>query len=238
MDALKKHVLFVWEFALDTIAPQDPEIRRIEGLRPDALVRETLIAAAYGPAEHRSKRAREAVYACVPYRVPVMKTALVEIKERKNKKIANLLGAVLCDFLYRMPDTIIGANSANKNTRPLIVPVPITNRKRRMRGWNQCDLIAQGVRRTDERSAHCYEVRTDILKKIRETDDQVGKSRIERFDSQRGVFAVPDELASVVRGRTIIVFDDIVTTGATLSDAARALSQAGAARVIQAAVGY
>lgn len=222
---MKKALQKLWLYAVDTLAPPDPEIRRIESLDLGAF------AAEIG----RQPRLPEAeeVICLFPYRSPVVRTSLVELKEFKNRRIAGLLGSLVYDALIEeLADLAVFQNF----TSPLVLPVPMTDDKRRVRGWNQCELILDALAHED--TGHELEISYDVLVKIRETEDQVGMSRAERFENQEGCFAVPPGRTGAVRGRNVIVMDDIVTTGATLAAAERALRAAGARQVVRLAVGH
>ena len=69
------------------------------------------------------------------------------------------------------------------------------------------------------------------LRRIRSTRSQVGLGPQERLANVRGAFLVPPERADDIRGRRVLLVDDVFTTGATVSAAARALKRAGAAEV-------
>jgi ComF family protein len=112
-------------------------------------------------------------------------------------------------------------------TADLLVPVPLTEETFTRRGFNQAVLLANSVSRELG-----IPVRT-VLAKVRQTPAQAGLSRAERLANLSGAFAVLDE-AGGIRGRTLVVVDDVFTTGSTLSEAARVLRAAGAARVLGA----
>jgi len=115
--------------------------------------------------------------------------------------------------------------------KPLLVPVPLHRSRRRSRGFNQAELIARAAFR---RLPHKLEFAPGILVRRRETISQVGLSREERIQNMRGAFHVSDR--GRVKGRNVIVVDDVMTTGTTLSECARVLRQAGAAKVWAATV--
>jgi len=206
--------LKIGTFMLDTIAPPDPVVRKIENMS----VTEYIQSVKQEPLPLE----KTAPYALLSYKDPLVKTAVLEVKSYGNKKLALLLGSVL----YRHLSAELATNLP-PHTRLLIIPIPITRKSLRARGWNQCERIGIGLRTCD--TAGRFELRTDILYKIRETADQVGKNRQERFENLKHSFSVLDP--DKVRGREVVLVDDILTTGATLGEAARAIESAGAVHV-------
>jgi ComF family protein len=105
----------------------------------------------------------------------------------------------------------------------LVVPVPSHRRRRRERGVNQTLLLARGVAR------QCaLPLDADALRRTRYTVPQTQLRPVERLENLADAFAAaPDR----VRSRRVLLVDDVVTTGATLSACAEALRAAGAAAV-------
>jgi competence protein ComFC len=204
-------------YALDTIAPPDPLIREIENMTPAEFERRVSGIASRRP---------DGVIAFFPYRNEVMRKTLVELKDFRNRKIERLIGGLMCARLLAMDGMHF--------EHPLLVPVPMTKKALRKRGWNQCELIAREISKADRERR--IEMRTDVLYKTRDTGDQVGKTREERLASLDSCMTAMDQ--SAVRDRVVILLDDIVTTGATLGEAKRALLQAGARAVICVAVAF
>jgi ComF family protein len=104
-----------------------------------------------------------------------------------------------------------------------IVPAPLHWRRRWDRGFNQADLLAREVSR-----------RTGIpidrrLLRTRSTPPQAGLSAAERRRNVQGAFAAAGK--SAIRGKRLIIIDDVMTTGATLEACARVLKRAGASQV-------
>jgi competence protein ComFC len=213
---LSKLIRLPLDFVLDTIAPQDPMVRRIESMTPSDFLGNT----------RRSDPDSEAkcVTALFSYKDKLVKTALLEVKSYGNTKISALLGEILYESIIL---DLADLETFDNFTKPLLLPIPMTRKSRRIRGFNQCELICEGLVKAD--IAKSIEVSFFILKKIRETDDQVGKSRSERFGNLKNCFGVcnPEKIS----GRNVIVFDDIVTTGATLNEARKVLVDAGAKKV-------
>jgi ComF family protein len=128
-----------------------------------------------------------------------------------------------------MTDLLVEARRADLDQLPRdtwVVPVPLHWWRRLRRGYNQAEALAQGLgRRLDLR------VRKP-LRRIKSTDRLARMGVTERIEALRGAFhARPD---ARLKGKTVLLVDDVLTTGATSGAAARALKQAGAKRVVVA----
>lgn len=117
----------------------------------------------------------------------------------------------------------------------VVVPVPLAKKRLRERGFNQAEIISKSL-------ATRYKLAQDShrLMKMKETEQQVGKSREERLENLEGAFSTtlsnpPPNLGGgrkgVVFPRAVLLVDDVWTTGATLSECAKVLRQAGVRRV-------
>jgi ComF family protein len=115
----------------------------------------------------------------------------------------------------------------------LLVPVPLHSGKFRSRGFNQSELIAEAALKGSP-ELRTIKLLPQMLKRVRATESQTGLTREQRRENMRGAFAVT--LADEVRGRDILVVDDVLTTGTTVGECARVLRNAGAARVRVATV--
>ncbi len=105
----------------------------------------------------------------------------------------------------------------------LIVPVPLDRRRLAKRGYNQAGLLARAL------SKHGgIAVGIDTLIRVKPTQSTAGVSRAGRFRAAKGAFRVNRALPEQAR---VVLVDDVMTTGATVESAARALKKAGAARV-------
>lgn len=107
----------------------------------------------------------------------------------------------------------------------LVIPVPLSKKKLRWRGFNQSEEIAKRV-------ADFFHLSliSDCLIKTRETKDQVFLSEKERKENVKGVFAVKEK--EKIKEKNIILVDDVFTTGATMEECARLLKENGAKKVI------
>ena len=109
----------------------------------------------------------------------------------------------------------------------LLVPVPLHWRRQYLRTYNQCFLLAQYVS-----SRYGLPICQDLLVRTRSTPQQKELSGKQRRNNLKGAFRAAPEC----RGRSIVLIDDVITTGSTLSECARTLKKAGAYRVYAACV--
>lgn len=104
----------------------------------------------------------------------------------------------------------------------LLVPVPLHPSRLRSRGYNQALELARGITR------HlAIDIDWRTATRVRATADQIGKRARERRKEVRKAFAV----STAVSGRHIALIDDVMTTGSTVDELARAAREAGAARI-------
>jgi ComF family protein len=114
----------------------------------------------------------------------------------------------------------------------IVIPVPLWSGRRTARGFNQAEAIARTFMHFQSSSS--IQLDTSILVRTRETASQTGLTRHQRRANVRGAFAVVKP--QKVKGRSILVVDDVMTTGTTAGECARVLRRAGAKEVFVATV--
>ena len=149
-----------------------------------------------------------------------LRKAILHLKFYGREHLAKRLGGLLLRPYEALPEQ----GSA------LVVPVPLHTSRSRQRGFNQAELLARGLVRKIRREEPGLQLAADLLVRARPTLPQVGLSPSARRENVRGVFSVSQP--ERVRNRTVLLVDDVMTTGATLSACAAALKRAGAARVL------
>jgi ComF family protein len=107
-----------------------------------------------------------------------------------------------------------------------LVPVPLHWTRLWWRRFNQSAALARAVS-----GLSGVPVRSDLLRRSRATPPQVGRSRRERARNVQGAFTVPPAARADVKGRRLVVVDDVIASGSTVDACARALRRAGAERV-------
>lgn len=116
-------------------------------------------------------------------------------------------------------------NNLDCSTVDVISYVPLSKKRQRRRGYNQSRLLANEI------SSALGIPEKELLQKNRDNPAQsMTKSSKERLTNVSGVYSMKS--GADVEGKTVLLVDDIVTTGATLSECARILRRAGAERVL------
>ena len=119
--------------------------------------------------------------------------------------------------------------------KPILIPIPISDKRRFERGWNQSELLAEAVMAQDIDKTFKYLPRQ--LTKLRHTESQTKTgSRSERLKNLTDSMKVLN--TSSAAGKCLIVLDDVTTTGATFREARRALKVAGAKKILCIAVAH
>jgi len=110
-----------------------------------------------------------------------------------------------------------------------LIPIPLHRRKLRERGFNQAELIACGAS-----AITGIPVCADLVRRTRFTQTQTTLSLDERAKNVKDAFEIVPDGMPVVRGKSCILIDDVITTGSTIVACAHQLRAAGAERVIAA----
>jgi ComF family protein len=144
---------------------------------------------------------------------------LHQIKYHNQPELAQMLGNW---YGYELKEHQI-------NTFDYILPVPLHPSKLKIRGYNQSDYFAQGLSEQMQ-----VPWANDILLRNTATSTQTKKSRLERWKNVENVFAIKE--SEKIAQKSILLVDDVVTTGSTLEACARVLLEAQAQSISVAAI--
>lgn len=159
------------------------------------------------------------------YENELMREMVHFLKYKGNKSVAKLFAEILySEMIERMSEMSLFENFTN----PVLIPIPLSNKKFKKRGFNQIELILKELKKMD--TENIFEVNTKSLIKIKDTLSQTAvKNRRRRMENIRNCFGVSD--VEKISKRNIILIDDVLTTGATMREAKNSLMKAGAKEV-------
>jgi len=163
----------------------------------------------------------DGLYFAVSYRDKIVKKIISQFKyEPYLKTLSPVIAFLIISHLIKTKNQELSRGGENF----LLVPAPLTSRKKRNRGYNQAEVIASELA-----SVLPITLSVDCLIKIKETPSQVGLSLTQRQANVQGAFLVknPEQIA----GKKIFLVDDVFTTGATMQECARMLKASGAKSV-------
>ena len=140
----------------------------------------------------------------------MMQKLMHEFKYRGNKELGLYLGRLLGRSLQ----------NSRFNDIDALVPLPLFPAKEKKRGFNQSLVLCEGIT-----EILALPVLKDVIIRTTDTETQTKKNRIERWQNMEGKFELVDLQA--VKGKHILLVDDVITTGATLEACGRELIKAG-----------
>lgn len=153
----------------------------------------------------------------------VVKEMIHKLKYNNKIPLALPLSGLLTGFIrdYHLPVT--GCD--------YVIPIPLYPARQREREFNQAGILADAT-------GECLnlKVMAGNLIRRRDTSSQASLSKKKRWQNMQGAFGLKD--AAAVKEKTILLIDDVLTTGSTASEAARALKQAGSGSVFVLTVAH
>jgi competence protein ComFC len=146
---------------------------------------------------------------------PIMKKIVYSFKYEKLSAMAPTLAQMLIDKI----------TEENLNF-DLIVPVSISRKRKAWRGFNQAELLAKGISNKLGIPAE------NAVAKVKDTKTQVGLTKKQRLENLKSAYKCIGD----VQGKSILLIDDVITTGSTLTEIADVLKKSGAKRIMAATI--
>ncbi len=176
--------------------------------------------------------AGDKIYPVLDYRDDKLKKALWLFKYGGYASFADIFGEIIYDKILEEISDISIFSGKNKF---MLVPIPLSPAKLRKRGFNQSELIARKIFSLGGKDI--FAIGSDVLIKTKETESQMSvRQKEKRLKNLFGAFAVNPN--ADLRGKNVVIIDDIVTTGATINEAMKVLKEAGAREVIAFTVAH
>ncbi len=149
------------------------------------------------------------------YKDPLVKELIWHIKYKKNKHALQCAAFALHGKLKDL-----------KIEKAILIPIPISKKRRRERGFNQCELIVDEILKLDE--IQMFKKNFDLLQREKHIERQTLKGRNERIENAKNIFIVNEKESTLVdKNELLIIIDDVLTTGSTLKEARETFLKAG-----------
>lgn len=158
------------------------------------------------------------------YHDPRIRFLIRSLKFKNHKKVAQFFAPYIKEALFEF----IGEEKHFLSGNIIIIPIPLSRERMKMRGYNQAEILIKET--LNKFPIESIQLRNNILKKVRETIPQTSmKKRSERLKNAQDCFSV--SVKSEDLSNTVIIFDDVTTTGATLVSARNILRKNGFKKV-------
>jgi competence protein ComFC len=198
----------IWELLLEVFFPSSPIEKKVKGMTLEE----------FNDVREISFDSKNRVLSFFRYKNPLIREAIRQMKYRGNKKLAKIFAEIIySEILEELSDWNLFENFK----KPILVAVPMSSKEKRERGYNQVELLIDEI--IEESLTSDFK----MLQKIKNTSRQTKLKREERLKNVRGAFKFNPARSDLAR-LNVVLFDDVSTTGATISEAKRILECAGA----------
>lgn len=148
-------------------------------------------------------------------------TLMHQLKYKKKYRVGLFLGRIISEYYSEQ--------ISNWNA-DYIIPIPLHILKKADRGYNQAYYIAKGISQNT-----LIPVMGKFVKRVKTTSTQTKLNKNERKENMRNAFSIPKPLK--LKGKTIVLVDDVITTGSTIDECAKILKEAGAEKIYALSAG-
>jgi len=216
-EKIKKHILWTYQTFINFIFPAFCLSCKKEGF--------LLCSTCASKIKRSDYKKKNWINPLFDYKDETIKKAIWKLKYREKTALAKPLACLLYEHII---DELADANIFKTMEKPMLIAIPLSKKRMRERGYNQSLLISKEMSFIKNSP---FELRKDVLYKIKDSENQADiKDRLKRMKNLKGCFCVKNK--KVIHNRNIVLIDDVVTTGATLTEARKVLKKAGAKKVI------
>ncbi len=213
---MNTHIYKIIDVLLDFFFPKEESIAKLEGLAQKGLLHTLPLSE---PSPHAF------INPLFDYKNRDVRNLVWAIKYRGNTTLASNVGTLMYEHIIgELGEKILFDNSTNL----LLVPIPIGKTRRAKRGFNQAELLASKIK--DHDAENILKYKKDLIIKTKDTSPQTKLTRKNRLLNLENCFAARND--PELKDSTVILIDDVSTTGATIAEARKTLVQSGAKKVI------
>ena len=198
------------QYIIDFIFPPKTEELRLRAFSTEKF---------YSEVEKASKTEFTFIKAIFSYKNPLVRELIWQIKYKENRHALKCAGFALFKNLCMENPREENPDEAENI---LLIPIPISKKRRNERGYNQCELIIDEILKLDSRNI--FKADYDFLIRTKHIEKQTFKNRNERIQNTEHIFAITKRYPFDTK---IIIIDDVTTTGSTLREAYELLLKAG-----------
>lgn len=183
-------------------------------------------------AHFNEKEVENFIYPIFDFRDPIIRKAIWALKYKNKRDVAKIFAnAIYSHIIEELSDLTQLENFHN----PILIPIPISKERKKERNYNQSLLLAEALMDLDKNQNFILE--KEVLFKIKETKHQARlKNKKARLENLINTFEVKN--TEKIKNKNIILLDDVVTTGATLSEAKKELKKNGAKKIIAFSIAH
>lgn len=213
---MSSRITLITENILNFVFPDPPLPKNLKEINAEKLIQKTQPVLS----------SEEGVIAFFNYKDPQIRSLVHYIKYKNSKKMSELAAEALYSELIEYFSELYTFDNIKHVT---IVPIPLSKKKLHKRGFNQSLRIAKKIQKLDKPGT--LKLKANTLHRITDTPSQTQiRNKKQREQNLKGVFKVKDE--KKIKGETVLLIDDVITTGATMREAKKELKKAGASKVI------
>lgn len=160
------------------------------------------------------------VWVAADYRQNLVAEILKNFKYNFVLDLGEEISSLLIKFLF------FKINQGEISDFDLVIPIPLARKRLLFRGFNQSEVLAERITQN-----FGWPLGQNIVSRQNSSQPQVGLRKKDRLVNVRGIFKIKYPASEFLRGKKILLVDDVVTTGATLDECAKVLKEAGAKEI-------
>lgn len=204
----------------DILIPKDKSIKILEILGPDGLFDNI-------PRSDNFDFSTDKIKAIFNYKTALCRQAIWEIKYRANKKLIRDFSLLLYEYIL---EELTDLRTFNNFQNIILLPIPSSKERLKEKGFNQCILICHELIKIDkERNGNNFILKENyLIKKVDTIHQSHVSNRKTRLKNVVNTFSISNSINNKkFSDYSFIIIDDVITTGATMNEAFRALKEAG-----------